>query len=484
MPSVLEAMKQKKVNEGCEEEELNQDIKDILNNAQVSKTPPSHDYVELISIQNTATNGNKEKVTFQMINNKVRIESGNIGCISPLIREYEHQMENTFLERTDRDGKIREKLVVKDATNTSELFDLLYANYIDKRQKNGGCISVSTKKTDKIKKQLSTGFKVDYNPDHGIIEDLLTISRQFISERYTISVDNIAPEKLKAARNLLSYLGNEGDNLSVANFNRILQILYTIIPRAIPNLRKELCSNKYEYSEKIKKESEMLDTLEATIKMSNQEPDKTFCEAYNLDIKPADEQQIAEIKDLMGANKGSFVKAWAVDNKTLTENQANYIAQKGYDENTCKTTLFHGSGAENIVSLLGQGPLDPHTVDAVLCAWALGPGFYMGTCAAKSMGYTRAHGESRAFLIILECVTEEIYDIARENKGVPNSESDLLTKHPNADVLWSYAGVGENMRWRYDEVVAFGDNSIHNKNHIGKIRYKYLVEYDPSCGRL
>ena len=400
-------------------------------------TVPNQEYLELTFVGMTATGkGNNQLFTM------------------------ENMHDGTFRATTSRIG-------IKVGIDKPRSFICDMAGWDDMfyQKIKRGFILTKTKKM--AKKVVKKGGYRDIEDDDvkDIVNFLLMAANQTVEQNYSVSVDDISDEMIEFGKKVLQELDENKDTMSVAAFNAKLHQLYAAIPRRIDNLSKYDAKRPKDFAKKVSDEAELLEFMISQIRQNNDidlsKSNPTVLEAHGLKWEVVTDEQKEFIKNMLGGNRGQYMRAWKVTNEKTENAFNNFCKQKNLTLDNGVTRLFHGSRTENFWSITTNG-LYVNPTGVVITGKAFGNGIYFAPLAKKSLGYTSrsnsywAHGSAdRGYLAIYKVATGEIYDIYREGKGVPLNYSQLQEKHPGADCLWAYAGIGYVVN---DEVVIYKEN--------------------------
>jgi len=293
-----------------------------------------------------------------------------------------------------------------------------------------------------------------------IIERLLNFSNHLMEEEYTIRVENVSDEMLKRGKEILDFLADNYKDLSVAEFNGKLKVLYAVIPRRIDILSKKLAKRTQDFTDIIASEQELYDVLVSQIRgteVKAASSDKTITEAYGLEMREVTEEEEQWIRKRLGREGHRYVRAWRVTNLATEERFDAFCKKNKFSlENGKVERLFHGSRSENFWSIITTGlTINPKGV--VITGKMFGNGTYFAPDACKSMGYTDRRGSKWAnggnetgFL--------GIYKVAVGNPAAPSSAKAYnyasLSKQGYHSV-WCKRGGATGLRM--DEVVVYQD---------------------------
>lgn len=292
-----------------------------------------------------------------------------------------------------------------------------------------------------------------------IIERLLSFSNHLMEQEYTVRVENVSDEMLARGKDILDQLADTYKNMSVAEFNSKLQVLYAVIPRRIDNLSKKLAKRVQDFPDIIASEQELYDVLVSQIRGTTVETasgGKTITEAYGLEWREVNDDEEKWIRRKLGNEGHRYVRAWKITNLETEQRFNDFCKKNGFTDKNGVERLFHGSRSENFWSIITTGlTINPKGV--VITGKMFGNGTYFAPDACKSMGYTDRSGSrwagghnSTGFL--------GIYKVAVGNPAAPSSAKAYnwasLSKQGYHSVWCKRGG---QIGLRMDEVVVYQD---------------------------
>lgn len=345
-----------------------------------------------------------------------------------------------------------------------------WSEYVCRRLDNGWVI-ISTEKLETKEIKMQGEYKIIEDSNiREILDFLLLAANEALSETYSVQVDNVPQKDLDAAQELINKLNAGKTTLSVSEFNRLLMELWTIIPRPIRQMKKEMVMKSADFEKKVQAEQELLDFLNAMLKTeTGANSNKNILEANNLKMQCVTDTETLFIKDMMADQRARYIRAWKCTNEKTEKAFNDYCKSRNLsEENGGVTKLFHGSGTPNWWSIFLNGLyLNPSLVkaDVPICGKMFGYGIYFAPAAVKSIGYTSSRGsnyghgnQDKGYLAIFKVATGTPYYIYRDGgySKRPNNWNDFHKNHPEADCLWAERNNGDNgMRLRMDEVVIY-----------------------------
>ena len=305
-----------------------------------------------------------------------------------------------------------------------------------------GYKEVTTYKQD-IKPSVINEIKNDDVKD--IVKILLEKARTSIAENYLVSYKEVTQKQIDEAQSVLdSVLEYRRKRIEVSELNNRLLKLYTIVPRKMKKVQDNLltCFDTTRLKEIIKTEQELLDTMATQVAQNTDSDGKNILDVAGLTMKPVTKKEEKIILNKLGNNKGQYIRAFQVTNKSTQEIFDNNLANVN---NKQTDLLWHGSRTENWWSILSNGlmirPSGVATVGAMF-----GEGIYFANKAQKSIGYTSlsssywAKGNDRkAYLALFEVNVGNQKHINEHDSFCYNLSYDKLNKK-GFDSVFAHAG--------------------------------------------
>lgn len=307
---------------------------------------------------------------------------------------------------------------------------------------------------------------------------LLKSAKELIEENYLVGLRDVSPLMLEKASNIITKLDKvsnkiikkEGDmELLMDDFNEYLQQLFSILPRQMKDVKKNLLSNTEDVGRIMEKETQLLDTFKTQYLLQgdgiHHEYNHTILEEMKLDIVPAsDEEYYRDIEPMLGDKKRMFHKAYKVCNPFTRKNFDNWCEEKRVEN---KKLFWHGSTNNCWWSILTNGLSLEYARYGMF-----GKGLYFSNDADKSMGYSSntgsrwANGKSNtSFMGIFETAYGNPVKTQNWDSTCYQFNAEIFSqKYPSKDCY--HALRGNNLR--KDEIVFY-----HNE----QATIKYLVEF-------
>lgn len=324
----------------------------------------------------------------------------------------------------------------------------------------------ATEKTEakKVVKNIASLNGIQFKPleDKGvqnIIQRLIGFTNQLMEQQYTVKVENISDSMIERGRDILDDLALNYKDMSVAEFNNKLKVLFAVIPRRIDNLGKKLAKRNVDFQDIVANEQELFDVMVSQIKnleIEKNNNNKTILEGYNLEWREVTPDEESWIRRKMGCEGSRYVRAWRITNKTTEDRFNAFCKKEGLTDKHGIERLFHGSRSENFWSIITTG-LTINPTGVVITGKMFGNGTYFAPDACKSMGYTDRTGSrwangssSTGFL--------GIYKVAVGNPASPQSAGSYTwqgLKKGGYHSVWCKRG--GKIGLRMDEVVVYQD---------------------------
>ena len=299
---------------------------------------------------------------------------------------------------------------------------------------------------------------------------------RFMRTNYTISAKHVTRAMIQKASVLIDEMHALicDPSTTVETFNGMLMTLFMTIPRAMDNTRYHIAHSKADFGRILEREASYLDSLRGIVGMySNTNSDdgsekasaEKIISRYGLEVWDATDEQVNEVKRLMGSSKDRIRHVWRVENGGTRKKFDEYVKKRGI-RNVKK--LFHGSRTENFLSIISNGLLlDPK---AVITGKMFGYGIYFAPSAQKSIGYTSVYGSywasgksSKGYLAVYDVAVGKPLDVHSYGSYSSFTEKDM--KANGTDSLFAHKGT----MLRNDEVIVYNESAA---------TIRYLVEIE------
>lgn len=228
---------------------------------------------------------------------------------------------------------------------------------------------------------------------HKMLHGLLTVSRQFVNEQYTVSPDTVTQAQIDHAQSLIDALAKMAsgrESLGRWIVNRQLEQLWTVVPRRMVRVgdhQFQVDPLVDDIRHKLDEEQKILDAMAAQVKASLAgDADQKLSDRLGLIVERADDDRRCPnrlgfvFKDHQGSARARVRKVF----KVVSIAQEQRLRKKVGKQKGIKL-LYHGSRTENWLSVLNTG-LILHP-DAARTGSMLGHGLYFAEQPVKSLGY-------------------------------------------------------------------------------------------------
>lgn len=314
-----------------------------------------------------------------------------------------------------------------------------------------------------------------------LLDAFLENSRQYVS-----SFTNSEIISQRAADEAQLYINKMARHIDVSTdlyeFNRYLLRLFELIPRKMKNVREGLCKDLKDRHKFVVQEQSLLDNM---INLSQNAPKgntngQTIEEAFGFTLSQCTPDEIEFIKDKLaqdGFYRYKFSRAWKINTPAREELFKEYLENNHLKNNKTNVKMYwHGTGTENILSILSNGLLIKPS-NSSFSGSMFGLGIYNAPNADKASGYTSIAGSywkggvsNVAYMFINAVIMGKRYDVKDnyETYGgirICNLDGD---KFSSADLGYHsiYAHAGSSLR--RDETIVYNP---------GQVACRYLVEF-------
>ena len=314
-----------------------------------------------------------------------------------------------------------------------------------------------------------------------LLDAFLENSRQYVS-----SFTNSEIISKRAADEAQLYINKMARHIDVSTdlyeFNRYLLRLFELIPRKMKNVREGLCKDLKDRHKFVVQEQSLLDNM---INLSQNAPKgntngQTVEEAFGFTLSQCTPDEIEFIKDKLaqdGFYRYKFSRAWKINTPAREELFKEYLENNHLKNNKTNVKMYwHGTGTENILSILSNGLLIKPS-NSSFSGSMFGLGIYNAPNADKASGYTSIAGSywkggvsNVAYMFINAVIMGKRYDVKDnyETYGgirICNLDGD---KFSSADLGYHsiYAHAGSSLR--RDETIVYNP---------GQVACRYLVEF-------
>lgn len=414
-----------------------------MERAELKHEEIPHGYVEMTFVKETATGrGRNEMFSMEdMGNGSMKVMEGRIGIT---VGRYKPKVEYRPMED----------------------WDMVYNSRI-----NRGWITTKKQKMDKVTVNKGTspnnGNYAPIEDEHTreFVEELTLYAKHIFDTSYTVKVDDISDEMIALGEKTLKEL-SEYEEMSVAEFNGKLKLLFAIIPRRMDKLSKHLAKKKADFPVILSDEQDLFDIMIAQVKNNSQagkRNSETILKANGLEIRPVTDEEEAFIKKLLKGRSRGYLEAFRVTNHETEKNFEEFAKAHDLSEKNGIKHLFHGTKHENVWSIATTGIKTRPPKDVVITGKAYGQGSYFAPDAVKSLGYTSmkhakwTNGTSDfGFLLICKVAVGKDGTYYDGHLGIDSSlcASKLEAISPGSLCTWAEA---RHSGFMLDEVIVYQD---------------------------
>ena len=242
-------------------------------------------------------------------------------------------------------------------------------------------------------------------------------------------------------------------------FNKVLLDLVATLQRPVPTgngsgVRDLLAQNANDFKRIVQREDTLLNAMKGVL-LGGKGAARGFHE-FGLTVKPAGKAGEKTVMDMLSRDHRRRVSAiYEVSCKWEEERLQKYLERRGLKSTKL---LFHGSAAENWLSLMAYGPkLDPN---ARTCGKALGYGIYAAPDSEKSINYAGRGRDGKRYVGVFETAYNP-WDVTGHIRHYTEKE---VNAHGKDCVLSRASGA-----YTRDEVCFYNE---------GAMVLRYLIEID------
>jgi len=312
---------------------------------------------------------------------------------------------NKFYEMVEQDngtidlynGRVDVTRIQQDPKPISQ-WDKIYNSKVKK-----GYVDVTNLVSKKVSKSNSVNYMDIKDTDvRDVINKLMAFSNKSVDDNYSVKASSVTKKQVEKAQELVDAISKAIKKGAVTSYiNPLLISLYTTIPRKMAKVQDHLINcdviktkEDLELANKlISHEQDLLDSMASSVNLSETEMEyiadgeiesKTILDALGIEIQPASDEDIKNIKNHLGEIKDKFRRAFVVTHK-VSKDKFDRFVEKANDK---KVELFwHGSRNENWVSILRTSLLIRPS-GAIHTGSMFSDGVYFSPKARKSFGYT------------------------------------------------------------------------------------------------
>ena len=291
--------------------------------------------------------------------------------------------------------------------------------------------------------------------EHSDLELFYTTFEQYssnsVKHNYQISSDSVTPLMIKEAQGILDFMLDSVNAESLDNFNKGLIDLFTILPRKIRDVRKELYTSfdNSKLIDRISKEQDVLDSLDSqiisSVSSSNNLGKTSINDLFNCQIEPvtaADRAILEGIINPTNTSKHKIFKGFKITHNLTQPKFDKWLSEQS--NKSCKY-LIHGTRNTSVFSILKSG-LVLRPTNAVFSGSIYGKGIYHSFHADKSLGYTGYDNDKVFFIQNVHMGNHFTYNgWYRDGKGLSSSQMNYpYLKSQGYDSL--YVAPGDGLR--------------------------------------
>lgn len=327
-----------------------------------------------------------------------------------------------------------------------------------------------------------------------VIRRLYNYANNLVKSSYKISSSVVTQDQVDTAQKQIDLISSSYKDWDLKIFNNELKKLFKILPRKMRTVKQYLAENMDEeiIQKIITREQDTLDSMQSLIykpKQNNEENNKqkdekekvektiSFLDEMGIEIEETTEQEVEQIKQMMGDCANKYYCSWRVKNKEAEKKFADFIIQN----NISGTKLLaHGSRNSNWFNILKMSlmirPSNVITQGSLLgnaCYFSNPKNFNGGVI--KSVRYSSLNGywsgehEKCGFIAFFEVATGKSYDIYNFDSHYYSYNLEKLQK--DCSEAWSLhlhgAGYGGSSTVTNDEITVY---------NCRQATIRYLVE--------
>lgn len=347
-----------------------------------------------------------------------------------------------------------------------EDWDAIYEGKIKK-----GYMPIKTKKMAKVEiTKGQGGTNGDFAPIEDVkvrtfVDELVAFAKHIFETSYTVKVDDISDEMIDLGRKTLDSLSSGYADMSLAEFNNKLKLLYTAIPRRMDKLSSHLARHKQDFAGILADEEDLFDVMVSQVRENRQEhkEEKTILDANRIEMRTVTPEEEAYLKKILRGNAGKYMEAYKVCNHETAQELEHFAKDHDLSMDNGIKHLFHGTKHENVWSILTTGIKNRPPKDTVITGKAYGQGSYFAPDAIKSLGYTSrvgakwtSGGQSYGLLLVCKVAVGKDGTYYDGHLGCDSSLTwnKLKAIKPDALCTWAesrYSG------FMMDEVIVYQD---------------------------
>lgn len=402
-----------------------------------------HGYVEMTFVKETATGRGRNELFIMedMGNGTVKLTEGRVGITV---------------------GRYKPCVSYRPISD----WDSIYLSRVSR-----GYLATKTKKMDRVevrKGKVQDGSEyapIEDGKVQAFVEELGRYAKKVFDASYTVRVDNISDEMIALGEKIVKELASDYGDMSLAEFNNKLKLLFAVIPRRMDKLSEHLAKHKEDFAGIVSDEQDLFDIMVSQVR-SLKTPKvcgQTILEANGISMRQVTGDEESFLKALLKGNAGRYQEAYRVSNSQTEAAFSDFTELFGLEGGDGIAHLFHGTRNENVWSILTTGIKNRPPKDTVITGKAYGMGSYFAVDAQKSLGYTSqrgskwAHGDSGSgFLLVCKVAVGQEGTYYDGHLGCdPSLNAEKLEQiAPGALCTWAKARYSG---FRMDEIIVYQD---------------------------
>lgn len=317
-----------------------------------------------------------------------------------------------------------------------------------------------------------------------LLNAFLENSRQYVSHftESTAISDDAAADAQKHINEMAKNIDIPNpDYTTLTQFNKHLMELFKIIPRKMKRVQDEVCKSLNDRPRFVKHEQTLLDNLVTMTKnLPTSSGTQTIEDAFGFTITKCTPEETDFIKKKLaddGFYRYKFNRAWKLNNPKREQEFKQYLEDNHLKDNKTNVKMYwHGTGSENILSIMANGLLIKPS-NSSYSGSMYGVGIYNAPNADKASGYTSIAGSywkggtsNVAYMFVNAVIMGKQYDV-KDNYETYNG---IRIRDLNGD-KFSSANLGYHSVYAHSGGYLKRDETIvYNQ---AQVACRYLVEF-------
>ena len=269
--------------------------------------------------------------------------------------------------------------------------------------------------------------------DDKVIEKFLLTMKKYtdnlVSKVYSIKATSVTKAQVDNAQEILDELANlaKAKKLNVNEINNKLISLYTVIPRYIKDVRKEVLPY-IDLNKTLSQEQDNLDAMASQVRMIQPKKDVKKQKISLLDklgvkiLKVEDYTKDKELKKYVDQIGKSKIKTIFAIQKDTEEKTFKEWLNKQTNKTTC--TVIHGTKCASVISILEQSLKIRPAANFQFNGKVYGNGNYFSEEWSTSSGYTDYNGSDKVLLVYEAHVGKPSYTSASNYNEIKRTGHD------------------------------------------------------------